>query len=107
LGVSAPLGRYQAVNATRIVVFPATRAMWLEPHRYRDRFPSSFVGRDGTATFEQLPPGDYLVALIPQSEFELSISSLERWAATARPVTLRSGARTEITLSQKIPSPGR
>jgi hypothetical protein len=107
LGVSATLGRYQAVNATRIVVFPATRAMWLEPHRYRDRFPSSFVGRDGTATFEQLPPGDYLVALIPQSEFELSISSLERWAATARPVTLRSGARTEITLSQKIPSPGR
>ena len=94
------LGKYDAPTSMRVVVFPANRNLWTEPERHRARFPWAWVSRDRTFRLADVPPGEYLVALVSQLDFEMSVSKLERWADTARLVALNAGMTTEIALKK-------
>lgn len=92
------LDRYDLPSFYRVVVFPFDKARWTDPAAYAGEVVSPFVSNTRTFTAPDLPPGDYLVALVPQSEFTLNAVALERWAQTATPVTLRAGQPTTLTL---------
>lgn len=98
LSGSVELDRYDLPSFYRVVVFPFDKARWTDPAAYAGEVVSPFVSNTRTFTAPELPPGDYLVALVPQSEFTLNAVALERWAQTATPVTLRAGQPTTLTL---------
>lgn len=90
--------RYDLPSFFRVVVFPAARERWADPGAYAGEVVSPFVSNSRTFRAPDLPPGDYLVALVTQSEFTLNAASLARWAPTATSVTLRAGQPATVTL---------
>ncbi len=90
--------RYDLPSFFRVVVFPADTRRWAEPETFAAEVVSPFVSNTRTFRAPDLPPGDYLIALVPQSEFTLNAASLARWAPTATSVTLRAGQPAVVTL---------
>lgn len=97
---SVELARYESAGSTRVVVFPTTADLWLEPQRYSTQFQSPFVSPKRTIRVENLPAGDYFVVRVSTFDFEMSTRSIERWAKTAQRVTLRAGETTTVTVKR-------
>lgn len=85
-------------GSMRVVAFPADPDLWREPDRYARRFSFVFVERDRSFRLTDLPPGDYLVAIVSTFGFEMSPRNLERWAKTAERATLRPGDTRTLVL---------
>jgi hypothetical protein len=83
-----------AINGDQAVLFfPADRRYWVEPAAARRRYGVSFVKRDGTFLIETLPPGDYLMALVPDAQaVDWQIQArIEALAPRAQRVTVTAG----------------
>jgi hypothetical protein len=89
------------VSACYVVAFPTDRSLWTASYR---RFRHQRPATNGRFVFDELLPGDYLIAVLPDLDFtswrspELLGSLVER----ATRVTLREGERKTLDLRSSV-----
>jgi hypothetical protein len=84
------------------LVFPSDQRLWADPEAAFRRFKSAPVGRDGTFTAAQLPPGDYLLALVSDLDAVdwQEQSRIEVLARTAQHVTVLDGEKKVVEVKR-------
>jgi carboxypeptidase family protein len=93
--VTTPAGA--PVPACYVVAFPADRAFWSEPFR---RLAYDRPATNGRFVFEDLPPGDYFLAVVRDLDpiGSRAADVLEPLAARATRVSLREGEQKSVDL---------
>ncbi len=91
------LGKYELSNEMRVALFPVDRTYWSEPFMAPGRFTFAWVTANGTATFPNVPAGDYHVALMAANS-DLSPERMAEWAKGAATVRLRPGEKTTVAV---------
>lgn len=94
------LERYESPNDTRVLLFPADRALWTTPFAAPNRFVSTGASNTPAFTFRAVPPGDYHAIVVDQNAVDMSADRLSLLAPRAMLVTLRAGETTTVTLKR-------
>lgn len=85
-----------------VVAFPADRRLWDEPTVAERRFVRARPSQLGNFTFEDLPPGDYVIAAISARDHIMHTwqtpSRLEALASTGRPLTVVPGDNPAVEI---------
>jgi protocatechuate 3,4-dioxygenase beta subunit len=86
------------VNAAAVLVFPADPRRWIATGRYARLLKQTFSGPSGTFTIKNLPPGDYRITALSNSEALMwrDPSVLAQLSKSAVGVTLRQGSTTGV-----------
>jgi hypothetical protein len=91
------------LDAISVVLFPADRDGWADYGASTRRMALRRLASSGTFTFSGLPPGDYYLIALPESQTAdwQDPAVLAKLAGLATAVTVRDGVASTITLSAR------
>jgi hypothetical protein len=98
LETTLTLGEHEPSNEVRVAVFPVDRTFWTEIYRALGRFATNGVNWLGTASFANLPAGEYYVLELAPEDGPMSPERMAEWAKRATTVRLRAGEKATVAL---------